>query len=76
MGQVSWRLGVSIRAYRELEAGTRFPSSETWHRICEPIRLAADVRQPTLTKSFEPSAESSPSPPGRRPPGTVHLVIA
>jgi hypothetical protein len=26
---------VSVREYRELEAGTRYPSSETWDRICE-----------------------------------------
>jgi hypothetical protein len=24
-----------IREYRELEAGTRFPNRETFHRICE-----------------------------------------
>jgi predicted transcriptional regulator len=35
VGQAAWRLGVSIREYRELEAGTRWPSSETWHRICD-----------------------------------------
>jgi hypothetical protein len=27
-------LGVSIREYRELEAGSRSPSFETWDRIC------------------------------------------
>lgn len=35
MGQVAWRLGVSVTDYRELETGTRFPTSETWDRICE-----------------------------------------
>ena len=35
MGQVAWRLGVSVREYRELEAGSRFSTSETWHLICE-----------------------------------------
>jgi predicted transcriptional regulator len=35
MGQVAWRLGVSVREYRELEAGTRWPSSLVWHRICD-----------------------------------------
>jgi hypothetical protein len=29
------RLGVSIREYRELEAGARSPTSETWDRICK-----------------------------------------
>jgi transcriptional regulator with XRE-family HTH domain len=29
VGQVAWRLGVSPREYRELEAGTRSPTFET-----------------------------------------------
>ncbi|HEX5936459.1 MAG TPA: helix-turn-helix transcriptional regulator [Actinomycetota bacterium] len=32
--QVALRLGVNVPAYRELEAGTRMPSWETWDRIC------------------------------------------
>jgi predicted transcriptional regulator len=35
VGQVAWRLGVSVREYREIEAGARYASSETWHRICD-----------------------------------------
>jgi predicted transcriptional regulator len=35
VGQAAWRLGVSVREYRELEAGTRWPSFETWDRICK-----------------------------------------
>jgi predicted transcriptional regulator len=35
VGRVAWELGVSIREYRELEAGTGWPTSEVWHRICE-----------------------------------------
>jgi hypothetical protein len=35
MEQVEWRLGVSVRAYREIEAGERWPSFEAWDRICE-----------------------------------------
>jgi DNA-binding XRE family transcriptional regulator len=34
VGQVAWRLGVSVREYRELEAGARSPSWEMWDRIC------------------------------------------
>ena len=30
--------GVSVREYRELEAGTRPPTFETWDRICN-LRL-------------------------------------
>ena len=35
VGEATWRLGVSIREYRELEAGERSPSFETWNRICK-----------------------------------------
>jgi DNA-binding XRE family transcriptional regulator len=35
MGQAAWRLGITVREYRELEAGERGPSWETWHRICK-----------------------------------------
>ena len=34
VGQAAWRLGVSVREYRELEAGDRSPSFETFDRIC------------------------------------------
>jgi DNA-binding XRE family transcriptional regulator len=48
MGQVAWRLGVSIREYRELEAGASWPNWETWDRICElygwPQTFATGVR--------------------------------
>ena len=33
--QAAWRLGVSIREYRELEDGKRSPSFETWDRTCK-----------------------------------------
>jgi helix-turn-helix protein len=35
MGQVAWRLGVSVTEYRDLVAGARAPSFETWDRICK-----------------------------------------
>ncbi len=35
VGQAAWRLGVTVREYRELEAGARAPSFETWDRICK-----------------------------------------
>jgi plasmid maintenance system antidote protein VapI len=31
--QAAWRLGVTVWEYRELEAGARSPSFETWDRI-------------------------------------------
>jgi hypothetical protein len=33
VGQIAWRLGVSVPEYRELEAGERAQSFETWDRI-------------------------------------------
>ena len=33
--QAAWRFGVSVREYRELEAGKRAPTFETWDRICK-----------------------------------------
>jgi hypothetical protein len=29
VGQTAWRFGVSVREYREIEAGERWPSWET-----------------------------------------------
>jgi transcriptional regulator with XRE-family HTH domain len=34
VGQAASRLGVSVREYREIEAGAHSPSFETWDRIC------------------------------------------
>ena len=31
--QAAWRFGVSVREYRELEAGKRYPTFETCDRI-------------------------------------------
>jgi hypothetical protein len=31
----AWRFGLSVREYRELEAGERSPTFETWDRICK-----------------------------------------
>jgi hypothetical protein len=35
MGQAAWRIGVSVREYREFEAGGSFPNWETWDRMCK-----------------------------------------
>jgi transcriptional regulator with XRE-family HTH domain len=35
VARAGWELGMSIREYRELEAGARSPSFETWDRICK-----------------------------------------
>ena len=33
--RAAWLVGVSVREYRELEAGDRSPDSVTWERICK-----------------------------------------
>ncbi len=33
--RAAWLLGVTVREYREIEAGERFPDSGTYERICE-----------------------------------------
>jgi hypothetical protein len=35
VGRAAWRLGMSIREYRELEASERWPKEGTWGRIFE-----------------------------------------
>ena len=55
MGQVAWRLGVSVRAYRELEAGER----------PDPLHVGAAWTTPRclefydLTDRPEPASESA-----------------
>jgi hypothetical protein len=33
--RAAWLLGVSVREYRELEAGERYPTFQMWNRICK-----------------------------------------
>jgi len=33
--EAAWRFGVTVREYRELEAGTRSRTFETWNAISE-----------------------------------------
>ena len=42
VSRAAWLLGVSVREYRELEAGTRSPTFET--SDMQAVRMAADVR--------------------------------
>ena len=35
VGQAAWEVGVTVREYREIEAGERRPNWETFNRICE-----------------------------------------
>jgi hypothetical protein len=32
--RVAWLLGVSVREYRQLEAGAAFPTSDTYDAMC------------------------------------------
>jgi hypothetical protein len=33
--RAAWLMGVTVREYRELEAGERTPTFETWDRMCK-----------------------------------------
>jgi len=35
VGQLAWRLGITVREYQEVGAGERWPNGETFNRICE-----------------------------------------
>ena len=35
VARAAYELDVSIRTYREIEAGERWPNFETWDRICK-----------------------------------------
>ena len=49
--EIAWRLGVTRREYRELEAGKRFPTFQMWDRMCklfgwpQRFEVAADRRR-------------------------------
>jgi Helix-turn-helix domain len=32
--RAAWLVGVTVREYRELEAGDRIPDNDAWDRIC------------------------------------------
>ena len=44
VGQAAWELGVSVREYRELEAGTRFSELRDVGPDLQALRLAAAGR--------------------------------
>ena len=33
--RAEWLLGVTVREYREIEAGERMPDTDTWERMCD-----------------------------------------
>ncbi len=35
IARASWLVGVRVREYRELEAGTKSPDCDTYERVCE-----------------------------------------
>jgi hypothetical protein len=43
--RAAWLIGVSVREYREIEAGERYPDFETWRRLVDvftwPLAFAA-----------------------------------
>jgi len=63
VGQVAWRIGVTPEEYRDLEAGTRWPSFETWDAICKlywwPQTFIDGVIGPALPESPIPHSGES-----------------
>jgi Helix-turn-helix domain len=55
VGQAAWRLGVTVREYREIEAGARTPSFGTWDRISD---CSADHRRSRWQAHEEPTRMS------------------
>jgi transcriptional regulator with XRE-family HTH domain len=55
--ETAWRLGVTRSEYRELEAGKRFPTFQTWNRICrlygwpQRFKVGADRRAAAWRRS-------------------------
>jgi hypothetical protein len=43
--RAAWLIGVSVREYREIEGGERFPNFVTWDRVCKLHGGAADGRR-------------------------------
>ena len=37
VARASWLVGVTVREYREIEAGTKPPSYDTYEHDCEPF---------------------------------------
>ena len=35
--RAAWLIGVTVREYREFEAGERVPDEEIWRRICNVL---------------------------------------
>jgi hypothetical protein len=35
IARTSWLVGVTVREYREIEAGTKPPNYDTYSRVCE-----------------------------------------
>jgi len=42
VSRAAWLIGVSVREYREIEAGDREPNPDVYQRISELVRVAAD----------------------------------
>ncbi len=45
LARAAWLLGVSVPELRELEAGARWPSSDTYERICDVFGWPTGVRR-------------------------------
>jgi len=61
--RAAWLIGVSVREYREIEAGDRIPSPETYWRISELYwwpQTFVDHLEPSRLRSFSPRISVGP----------------
>jgi hypothetical protein len=79
--RAAWLVGLSVREYREFEAGQRFPDFDTWDRICKlngwpqtflgtsgrPWRWRRRDGWPRLNAGANTESHLSPVPPLQRP---------
>ena len=59
VGQVAWRLGISANEYRELEAGTRWPSWDAWDRAAKLYGIPRSFHDERVERAFRPPHKAS-----------------
>jgi ketosteroid isomerase-like protein len=54
--QAAWRFGVSVREYRELDAGTRSPDFDSWAPDLQAVRVARRSCRPLGVDEPDPGS--------------------
>jgi hypothetical protein len=71
--RVEWLLGLSIREYPELEAGTRFPTTDTYDAMCDLFGWSQRFVEGAAESSFDPKRRPGLACGETRGPGRPHL---